>query len=558
MIVKMKEVGKYHLILSTLMMMGLLVFPSTVGFAQEKIKLLEGADYLKLGKNEQGESYQIVYYDVIFSHKNTLIYGDSAHFTKSTNILEMFGDIKIEDGDSITVTADKLIYDGNTRTAKLRDNVVFEKLGKVTLYTDFLDYDRNEQLAYYYDSGKLVDSVNTLTSDKGYYQINTGIASFRKDVVAKDPNHTLESDTLQYNTRTNVVYFRSPTTVTDADGSVFNYGEGEYDTNQKRSNFEEGTMESPSYNLTAKRLFADDVNRYYRATKDVEIISKSNNIIINSDISETWENQGLTKVYDNAVMKQVTDGDTLYITADTLISIDSEIEAEKKLLAYNNVKIYKSDLQGKADSMAYIMSDSIIYFYTDPVLWNDGNQLSADSINIFIANNTIDRLNMSVNSFVISEDTVKNFNQVKGREMVARFVEGKIDKVDVTGNGESIYYVLDDETNQLMGINKSICSNITINFEDNLVDNIMLYVNPEAVFVPPHEIEDSHRKLKGFSWQIDKKPTKAEVVLGHTVKKVSQPPEIADLLSNEEASPKARTVSTPLEGQIEEKDGKKL
>ena len=158
-----------------------------------------------------------------------------------------------------------------------------------------------------------------------------------------------------------------------------------------------------------------------------------------------------------------------------------------------------------------------------------------------IINNNIDRLNMSVNSFVISEDSVGHFNQIKGRQMVALFDEGKINKVDVTGNGESLYFVLDDKTNLLMGLNKSICSNITIHFLEGLVNNIMLYVNPEADFIPPHEIRESNKVLKGFNWQGDQKPTKAEVLRQATS---------ADL----QAIPSPKKVSIPLDKGLLEKE----
>src|SRR5690606_39923885 len=84
---------------------------------------------------------------------------------------------------------------------------------------------------------------------------------------------------------------------------------------------------------------------------------------------------------DKAWVAKITDDqDTLFITADTLVSIDSDIPENKRLLAYHNVKIYKKDMQGVADSLAYITADSIIHFYRDPVLWNTGNQMTADSV----------------------------------------------------------------------------------------------------------------------------------------------------------------------------------
>jgi lipopolysaccharide export system protein LptA len=97
------------------------------------------------------------------------------------------------------------------------------------------------------------------------------------------------------------------------------------------------------------------------------------------------------------------------------------------MFAYNHVKIFKSDLQGKCDSLVYNYTDSTIYFYRDPVLWNERSQLTADTINIQLANNKINRMYLRTNSFVISQDTLLQYNQVKGRQMTAFFKRQKPD-----------------------------------------------------------------------------------------------------------------------------------
>jgi len=479
--------------------------------AQKKVKL-ERADKQSGGRFADGQRYDSWIGDVVFSHQKTRIKCDSAIRMNKTNIIEAFGHVHIKDGDSVTVTSRKLIYDGNTQKAKLREDVEFSKLNQVTLYTDFLDYDRVKQQAYYYNNGKLVDSTNTLSSEKGYYQVNTNMASFKKDVVVVNPDYILKSDTLQYNTSSNIIFFRAPTVLTDVDGNIFNYSEGQYDTNKKKSALNKGVLETESHNLVGDKLFLDDIKHYYKATSNVVMTAKEQDIIISGDIGEYWRDQKITKVYGNALMKQITDGDTLYLSADTLVSVDSEVDAEKRLLAYHNVKIFKSDLQGKSDSLAYFLADSTIYFYNNPVLWNDGNQMTADSINLKIAEKKIKQLNMNVNSFVISQDTVLNFNQIKGRAMTAFFGENAIDHILVNGNGETIYFALEEEDNSMIGMNKIICSDMKIIFGANKLENIMFYVKPEGKLIPPQELEDGERQLKGFVWREEERPFLEEML----------------------------------------------
>lgn len=486
----------------------------TVGgtaLAQKKVEL-KRAENLYGGVDENGESFSSPVGSVVFEQNETTIYCDSAIFYESTNAIQAFGRVKITDGDSVTITSKRLFYDGFTKKAELRENVVFTKLDQLTLYTEFLDYYRNQQEAQYFNGGKLVDSINVLTSEKGYYKVNTNMASFKTNVVGTNPDYTLESDTLQYNTKTKIVYFRDKTTLTDVEGSVFNYEEGQYNTRIKRSDLASGEIESISYTLTGDQLFLDDIRKYYTAIGNVEMISKEQDVIITGDSSFYDRKNGLAKVYGNALMKKIMQLDTLYLTADTLVAIENEDPSKERILAYRDVKIFKPDLQGICDSLSYISVDSIIYFYNDPVLWTGENQMTADSINVEIANNTIDKLNMRVNSFVVSEDSISNYNQIKGRNMVAFFNDGEIKKVDVDGNGESLFFALDETDTYMVGMNKIICSNITINFLLNKADNISFYIKPDAAFIPPHELKSEDTRLKGFQWRHEEKPLLAEML----------------------------------------------
>ncbi len=152
------------------------------------------------------------------------------------------------------ITSLHLRYDGTKKIAYLRKNVVFEKLKIAKLYTDFLDYDRIKNEARYFNGGKLVDTTNTLTSKKGYYDLRTNLASFKKDVVGVNPDYTLMSDTLQYNSKTRLVYFRDFTTVRDSQGKTAYYETGVYDTRKKFSALNNGEMESLDYKIQKRGL----------------------------------------------------------------------------------------------------------------------------------------------------------------------------------------------------------------------------------------------------------------------------------------------------------------
>ena len=126
------------------------------------------------------------------------------------------------------------------------------------------------------------------------------------------------------------------------------------------------------------------------------------------------------------------------------VSIESEYDSVKRILAYPNVKVWRFNLQGLADSAAYFLQDSLLYFYDDPIFWNRKNQIKGDTVIAEITEDEIKNMFLEQNSFLTSEDTLLHYNQVKGRTMKAVFEESVIDRIYVNGNGESIYYVLDD------------------------------------------------------------------------------------------------------------------
>lgn len=169
--------------------------------------------------------------------------------------------------------------------------------------------------------------------------------------------------------------------------------------------------------------------------------------------------------------------------------------------------IYKSDLSGKCDSLGYDVKDSVIHFYQKPILWTNDSQSQADSISIFIAKQQVQEMRLRGHSFVISEDSLHQFNQIKGRKIWLLFTDdAKLKRVNVEGNGESVYYVVDDKK-VTTGLNRVECSRMNLFFEDNQVKRIKFITKPEARFVPPKEWKEDLKNLDGFNWRIKEKPT---------------------------------------------------
>jgi len=473
---------------------------------------VEHADYSEGGRKD-GKRYFKVSGNVHFIQETMVIWCDSAFLYRKDNSLEAFGHIRVFDMiDSTTITSNRLIYNGNSQYANLRDNVIYRE-DSIVLYTNFLDYDIISKSANYFNGGKLHDGDNILTSKKGYYNSHGKAMAFKTDVVLVNPESTLETDSLYYDMITKIAHSVGATKIISSDGTTVNTTKGgEFRMRANKTTINDGKIETESYILSGDQLFYDRNSGSNRALGNVYMFSKDNNIIITGEEAENDEVRGITKIFGNPVLKKVFDEDTLYLRADTLISIDDSLDVNKKLLAYHNVVFFRHDLQGISDSLSYFLSDSVLFLYNDPVIWNMGNQIEADSINIVFRNNQINTLNLLDNSFMILQDTLENFNQLKGKSMTGFFENNEIVSLNVDGNSESIFFALDEDDNSLTGVNIILCSSMVIRFLDNKADNMSFYVKPEASFIPPHEIEEPDTRLKGFNWRAEERPELEDVL----------------------------------------------
>ncbi|MCB2408448.1 OstA-like protein [Hymenobacter lucidus] len=479
----------------------------------QRIELLPGTEKL-IGGTFNGVEIRKLIGNVSFKQGTTLLYCDSAYQYLEKNALEAFSNVRIIQNDTITITGDRATYDGDTRKARMTGNVVMRD-PRMTLTTTVLDYDLSRNLAYYSTGGHLVDPENTLDSQYGYYNTTSKVFSFKRNVKLVTKENNIDTDTLQYNTVSKIAYFFGPTRITGKQGNLYAEN-GTYNTRTKVSNFQRNAkIETPNYLLGGDKLVYDEARQYGVATGHVSMTSKKDNIVLRGDVGKYWRGLGRTKVYGSSpVMRNISDGDTLYLAADTLVSVEGRPPKNVAgvLYAYPKVKIFRKDLQGRCDSLTYDRQDSIIYLNKRPVLWSDKNQLTADSMEIRQRKGKVDQMRLYANSFIIGQDTILNYNQVKGRNMVAYFVDNKIKKVDVLGNAESLYYALEADT-AVTGLNKAVSANMALRFADNKLQTISFLTNPDASFIPPHELKPEDQKLKGFTWRATERPTR-RLVLG--------------------------------------------
>lgn len=276
------------------------------------------SDILKFEKKDSVE-LQILVGNAMLRQENTFFNGDSIVMNKQKNIIEVFGNIHINDADSVNVYSQYLIYYGNTRIAHLKKNVKLSD-GKATLTTETLEYDLNTKTGTYLDGGKIVTSTSTLTSKEGYYYADTKDAYFRKNVSLIDPEYTMATDTLLYNAATQIATFVSPTTINDGK-SVIRTSDGYYDMNKGFANFgKRPVIEDSTQYITANNISFDKTTGEGFAEGSVVYIDTAQGVTLVSEKSHFNRDSKTVLATVKPVMIIKQDNDSLFITGDTLYS----------------------------------------------------------------------------------------------------------------------------------------------------------------------------------------------------------------------------------------------
>ncbi|QCR24599.1 OstA-like protein [Pontibacter sp. SGAir0037] len=478
--------------------------------AQENNKVdLINADSLK-GGTYNGQQVDRLLGNVVFKQRDTFLHADSVYQYRGTEMLEAFSNVRILQGDTLTMTGDRATYDGTKRTARMTGNVVMRD-PQMTLTTPSLDYDLNSRVAVYTEGGTIVDPENRLQSRRGTYDTQTKTFTFQQNVKVFSKDYNITAENMRYNTLSKIVFFQGPTFIKGKQGDLY-AEEGTYNTITKISNFGRNAyILTPEYRLGGDKLHYNESTGYGYAEKNVTLRSLKDDVIIRGRVGRYWRQRGYAKVYGNPVMESIMDNDTLFMAADTLISQEAVKPGDPSMLyAFKDVRIFKKDLQGTCDSLSFNRTDSVMYMNTLPVLWSEGSQMVSDTIRIHLRNKNIDKMYMFSNAFIASEDSIKNYNQVKGRNMVAHFQNGDLRRVDVNGNGESLYFALEGDS-LLTGMNKAICSDMVLRFAENKLKTISFLVDADADFIPPHELKKDDKQLEGFSWLADFRPAKKDI-----------------------------------------------
>ncbi len=463
---------------------------------------LDHADVLFFDQRTNPDA-QILDGNVAFTHNGAQLFCDSAHFYEKTNSFEAFGNVKMYQGDSISLFGDYAHYDGNEMMAMVRYNVVLEHRNGSTLYTDSLNYDRLYNVGYFFNGGRLEDKNSTLMSDWGEYNANTKMALFNFDVVLTDEDFVMKGDTLYYDTNTSWAHAVGPSVITSGT-SIINTIDGFYNTQTdsamlfKRSKLTDKgkTMIGDTIRYNAKTGVGEGfMNVVY--TDD----QSKNGLLCNYFRYEELTGNGLAN--DSAIAMDYSERDTLFLHADTFKIYTFNINTDsvyRKVHAYNHVRAYRVDVQAVCDSLVFDSRDSCMTMYRDPITWANNMQLLGEEIKVYMKDSTINRAEVIRQALSVERlpDTI-HYNQVSADMMTAYFKNGDICQTDADGNVLIVYYPVEESDSSLLGLNYTETTQLKMYIENRKMQKIWM-PKAEGVMYPMTQIPPDKYFLPNYAW----------------------------------------------------------
>lgn len=466
---------------------------------EERI-ILKHADNLRFNENEM-QSAQRLSGNVVLMHKGMTMFCDSAMLYEQSQTFDAFGHVKIVQGDTLTLTGDRLHYDGETLIAEMRFNVIMTHRNQ-KLYTDSLYYDRLYNMGYYEEGGKLIDGKNQLTSDWGEYHTDTRQATFNYNVELINDRFKLITDTLHYDTQTKWAEVVGASNIySNADTLYTEHGFYNSDNEQVKL-YKRSKAYGRNRIMEGDTVYYDKKTGVMEAFQNVSCLDEKNKNLLTGDYAWYNELTGEAIATKNALARDFSQGkDTLYFHADTLHMYSYNLETDsayRVLHAYFHARAYREDVQAVADSMVFHSAQKKITLFRDPIAWSDQRQIVGEEINVYLNDSTIDSVYVDRQALMIEKLDSTHFNQVGAQQMRTYFVKGEMSENRAVGNVMVVNYPLEKDST-IIYQNYVETAEARMFMKDRKLKKIWAPAS-HGFFYPIGMAPAERTRLEGFAW----------------------------------------------------------
>lgn len=437
---------------------------------------------------------------VHFTHEGIEVWCDQAIHYAEENFFMAYGNVRMNQGDTITLNSEYAEYNGTTQFAFASGDVKMQN-PQTTLETDTLFFNRVKQEAYYRSGGTVRDTASILQSEVGRYYLEDKKYSFVSDVELTNPEYVINSAQMDFFSDTGHVYFYGPTTIISETSEIY-CERGYYDTRGDTGYFVRNSrIDYDNRFLEGDSLYFDRNTNFASATNNIKVTDTMNNSVIRGHYAEVFRDRDSVFITKRAVaISAQEEQDSLYIHSDTLMVTGPP--QDRIIRGFYDVRLYRSDMSAKSDSLHSSQATGVTKLLGDPVVWSGTSQMTGDTIHLLnnLETEQLDSLKVFNNAFLIQKDSIEGYNQIKGKELIGLFRDNELYQTDILMNTETLYYPRTDD-GDLIGINKTLSSSIQINFVDQEIEEIIYFKNIDGNLIPVEEVPMEERTLEGFNWR---------------------------------------------------------
>jgi len=450
--------------------------------------------------------------NVFVEHEGATLRCDKAYIYQETKLIKALGNVIINQGDTIIQYSKYTDYDGIKKTATSWGDV-FLKDELMELRTDTLYFDRAKQHLYYRSGGTIKDTTNVLTSEIGNYYLAENKFQAFTNVEVVNPDSKLVSNHLDYFTDSGIAELFGPSTIT-SDQNIIYTEKGHYNSKTNISHFvEKSKIFYDDRTIIGDSLYYNQNKDFASASGNIKVIDTINSMTVKGGYAELYKEKDSIFITDKAVAISAMENDSTFVHGNLLLITGPQ--DHRLIRAFDKVKIFKSDMQGKCDSLVTNEKTGLTELFKSPVIWAEENQITGDTIHLIsnIKTSKLDSLKIMSNGLMVQKDS-SGFSQLKGKNMFGTFEKNALTTLDVVGNSEVIFYIRNDK-GELMGISRMASSkNIFITLEESQISNIDFNQKPEGITYPPSKLPEDKKLLKGFIWREDERPlTKDDIFI---------------------------------------------
>ncbi|MBX9890327.1 MAG: hypothetical protein K2X94_03595 [Amoebophilaceae bacterium] len=447
--------------------------------------------------------------DVVFTFQPSgmVLTADEACKYEDQNLIEACGNVKIIDKSGSTIQSGRLTYYPDKQLATLSDNVLCQS-DQQTFHTSKLIYNVAKKRGEFLGGGKLLQGEMSLTSVSGIYDGGKKMIFFNKEVVLKDPTFTFYGNQLSYHTKREEAIFTGDTKIVSEDNVLTTQKGGSYLLPKKQLLFNFGTLTAKDMVLQADQL--EIVNlQDFKAIGHVSLEMKTHAATITGETANYAKAADKIEITGHPLLTKEVNNTTMYLRADCFKAsqkVEEDGTKQGEIHALHNVKLYEKNVQCIADGAVYNSAKKVIELQDKPIIWCSGYQITGEGLYLSIEEEEQAKMCVSKNLFIVAEDLVGNYNQIKANKMVASFKEGVIQQMHIEGNSESLYFIL-AENKELVGMNYIKCSNLDVTMTDNVLESMQFNTKPIGTFYPAEKLNIDQMTLTDFVWHGDKRPT---------------------------------------------------